>query len=239
MPKFLPIVPFAALLCSLGLSPVARAGEGDKCAVAGAAVETAMALPAGLLAAIGRIESGRRDTQTGAVLPWPWSINAAGRDEVFEDADQAIRRTRALIGQGVASIDIGCFQINLAAHPKAFVSLEDGFAPAANARAAGQLLLQLRAQLGSWPPAIAAYHSSTPSLGGPYRDRVLAAWGRTDLGMVAAAIAEPGTPPGLREIMWYPACCIVRVWTPTPQAGANIIVISPRDTGASVQSASR
>lgn len=233
------IVIVAALLGCIGFASITHAGEGDKCAVAGAAVETTMALPAGLLAAIGRIESGRRDTQTGAVLPWPWSINAAGRDEVYQDADQAIRRTRTLIGQGVASIDIGCFQINLAAHPTMFVSLDDGFDPAANARAAGRLLLQLRAQLGSWPPAIAAYHSSTPSLGGPYRDRVLAAWGRTDFETVATPVPESNTPPGLREIVWYPTCCIVKVWTPTPQAGPNVIVISPGNAATSVRSASR
>jgi hypothetical protein len=53
---------YCALLVRLigGLS-CARAGEGEKCAAAGISAEADLALPAGLLAAIGRVESGRRD----------------------------------------------------------------------------------------------------------------------------------------------------------------------------------
>jgi hypothetical protein len=224
MLNFSPVFYFALLVQLIcGLS-CARAGEGEKCADAAISAEADMALPAGLLTAIGRVESGRRDPATGAVLPWPWSINAAGRDEVFENADQAIRRTLVLLGQNVASIDVGCFQINLAAHPGAFPTLQNAFDPAANARAAGQFLLELRARLGEWPLAIAAYHSSTPALGFPYRDRVLAVW-RQEATAMAPVNAGPPAPQGLRSVTWSASCCAVKVWTPTPQAGANIIVL--------------
>ena len=205
----------------------ARAEDGADCVAAGTSVERSLQLPPGLLLAIGLVESGRRDAATGRVLPWPWSIDAAGRDEIFADPQAAAARTRALQSQGVASIDVGCFQINLAAHPGAFATIEQGFEPQANARAAGLLLVALHDQTGSWEQAIAYYHSATPALGGPYRDRVMAAWGHATDAVSVAAMAPPAAPAGLQVMQWAPVCCGVHVWTPASQPAAHVITLAP------------
>jgi len=53
--------------------------QGLLCRSAVDAAERASGIPAHLLAAISRVESGRRDPATGAVHPWPWSVNAEGQ----------------------------------------------------------------------------------------------------------------------------------------------------------------
>jgi hypothetical protein len=67
-------------------------------------------------------------------------------------------------------------QINLQNHPAAFASLDEAFDPAANTAYAARFLRALYVQTGSWPAAAAAYHSQTPGIGEPYRDRVMAIW---------------------------------------------------------------
>jgi hypothetical protein len=104
------------------------------CERAGAAAEQEGGLPAGLLLAIGRIESGRWDPQRNRVIPWPWSINAAGKGQWFGSKDDAALNTRAQLDAGTRSIDVGCFQINLLWHPTAFSNRDEAFDPSANAR---------------------------------------------------------------------------------------------------------
>jgi hypothetical protein len=71
---------------------------------------------------------------------------------------------------------VGCFQVNLLHHPFAFATLDEAFDPAANARYAAHFLVDLHSRFGTWPAAVAAYHSATQRLGEPYRDAVLSAW---------------------------------------------------------------
>ena len=121
-------------------------GSLNACEQAGIAAEQANGLPAGLLLAIGRVESGRWDATRGRMTAWPWTINAAGRGQFFDGPDTAARTVRALLEAGVRSIDIGCFQISLLWHPLAFSSLEQGFDPEANARYAARFLVMPRAE---------------------------------------------------------------------------------------------
>jgi soluble lytic murein transglycosylase-like protein len=164
------------LLLAALLSPPAAAEPGRLCRAAIQAAERAAGIPPQLLMAIGRVESGRRDPETGAHHPWPWTINAEGRGQFFPTKAAAIAEVRTLQARGVRSIDIGCMQVNLRHHPDAFTTLEDAFDPASNARYAARFLTELRAERGDWPAAAAAYHSRTPEFAGPYRARVMAAW---------------------------------------------------------------
>ncbi len=148
---------------------------GRQCRAAIAAAERGFAIPAGMLAAIGRVESGRR-TADGSVDPWPWSIDADGIGSVLASKPAAIEAVRALQARDVRSIDVGCLQVNLLQHPDAFASLEQAFDPAANASFAARFLVQLHAQTGDWPAAAALYHSATPALAAEYRRKVMAAW---------------------------------------------------------------
>jgi hypothetical protein len=138
--------------------------------------ERTVKLPGQLLAAIGRVETGRLDAQSNTWYPWPWTINTGGEGRFFESKVQAIAAVRALQAHGVTSIDVGCMQINLMHHPNAFPSLDQAFDPPSNALYAAHFLSQLFIQTNDWKQAAALYHSATPQLGADYRRRVLAAW---------------------------------------------------------------
>ncbi len=148
----------------------------DLCRPAIAAAERAHAIPHALLLAIGRVESGRRDPETGTFGPWPWTINAEGTGQFFPTKEAAIAAVRALQARGVRSIDVGCMQVNLHHHPHAFSSLEEAFDPWRNADYAARFLVDLRERTQSWTQAAAHYHSHTPEFAEAYKRRVLAAW---------------------------------------------------------------
>ena len=166
-----------ALLTSLTLLPLAaRAEPVQLCRSAIAAAERGSAIPAGLMQAIGRVESGRRNPETGAFGPWPWTINAEGQGRFFPNAPAAIAAVRELQARGVRVIDVGCMQINLHHHPQAFANLEEAFEPTANARYAAAFLTRLNETRRDWMLSASHYHSQTPNLAEAYRARVVAAW---------------------------------------------------------------
>ena len=166
----------------------AQAGVPDiaLCRAAIAATQVAAKLPTQMLDAIGAVESGRPDGG-GAIAPWPWTINVAGAGHLFATAAEAIAAVRTAQAQGIQSIDVGCMQINLQQHPAAFATLEEAFDPEANVRYAAAFLNRLHTDRGTWGNAIAAYHSSTPSLGSAYLSHVVLAWPTASAYGVAAA----------------------------------------------------
>ena len=146
------------------------------CDRAAARAERQWNLPAGLLAAIGTVESGRMDASGLHRRAWPWSINAEGWSYAATSKTDAISTVRALQARGIRLIDVGCFQVDLFYHPRAFASLNEAFDPEANARAASDILLLARFSATAWEPAIAAYHSASLLRGGWYLRQVMAAW---------------------------------------------------------------
>jgi hypothetical protein len=159
---------------------------GNLCRAAIAAAELRHGIPAGLLQAIGLVESGRTDPATGRRLPWPWAVNAEGRGALLESREAAIAHVRQAEVGGMRSIDIGCMQVNRMHHPHAFASLEQGFDPVANADYAARFLRRLREGPagGDWMKAAGFYHSQTPERAEGYRAKVQAALG--------GALAAPG-----------------------------------------------
>ena len=190
-PPFTRLVVLGLLVMGVGVQADARAqsappaGPGAACRAAIAIAERERGVPAGLLQAIGRVESGRRDPESGQFAPWPWTINAEGRGMFFPTREAAIAEVRQLQARGVRLIDIGCMQVNLHHHPNAFPGLEQAFDPLANARYAAQFLSELRSSTQDWARAAGHYHSQTPERAEPYRTRVLQAWA-----------GEQGRPPG-------------------------------------------
>jgi hypothetical protein len=200
--------------------------KGLACRSAVGAAERGSGIPPHLLAAISRVESGRRDPVTGDFHPWPWTVNAEGQGYFYESKAEAIAAVRGMQAQGIRSIDVGCMQINLMYHPDAFPSLDVAFDPQANAAYAVRFLKELFAQTGDWTKATATYHSATPDLGADYQRKVAAvlpeeshvatsvsgsplaqAWGAT---MAASAplgftrvlrLQSPGMAEGPRTIM--------------------------------------
>lgn len=171
-----PIWPDAGLAASAAVPLLARPAPGDECRTAIALAERSAGIPAKLLAAIGRVESGRRDPVSGNFAPWPWTVNAEGQGSFYDSKADAIAAVRQLRAGGMRSIDVGCMQINLMHHPNAFASLEAAFDPVQNAAYAAKFLNDLHTQTGEWTRAAAMYHSANPERGEPYRQKVLAAW---------------------------------------------------------------
>lgn len=133
-------------------------------------------IPARLLTAISLAESSRMDPRSRATIAWPWTVNAGGDARYYATKAQAVAGVRRLKARGVRNIDVGCMQINLMHHPKAFANLEAAFDPATNVAYAARFLKELYGNAGSWVSAVASYHSRDLRRGHPYMLRVLKIW---------------------------------------------------------------
>ena len=195
------------MLLLVSAQAVAQRPGIDLCRNAIATVERADYVPDRLMQAISIMESGRRDPVTG-VAAWPWTINVEGVGAMFDTKEEAIAAVRTNQAQGKRSIDVGCMQVNLIYHGDAFSSLEEAFDPVSNVRYAARFLKQLLDKTGSWPNAVAGYHSLTPDIGGEYAKKVLAIWARPNLGtqiVQQAAVSPQFRPPPAAAIAAAPA----------------------------------
>lgn len=208
-----------AVACLLALP----AWAANPCEQVALAVEKALELPPGLLVAIGRVESGKYDAELGRVVPWPWTIDVQGDGRRYDTALEVIMTTKWLREKGIQNIDVGCFQVSLMYHPDAFPTMEDAFDPLTNGRYAGKLLASLKERLGTWPDAVAAYHSADPAKGIPYREKVYASLNGTAV-PTAEANLEPIPPPqpaGPRQLSFG-----ITLWTASaPGASPSVIHI--------------
>jgi Transglycosylase SLT domain len=182
-------------------------------------------VPAGLMAAIGRVESGRRDPVSMALHPWPWTVDAEGQGTFYDTKDEAIAAVRALQARGMRSIDVGCMQVNLMQHPAAFSSLAEAFDPAANADYAGRFLVELHGQSGTWPAAVALYHSATPDVGEAYRQKVMAVWPEEQF------LAEAAPRVALAQA-WRATLGPAGLFPPPPRRDAGVRVIPQMAAGS-------
>ncbi len=182
--RFKAAVAGSALFATLiALAPISVAStdktslrSNDLCAGPILRTEGLRGIPVRLLRAISLAESGRLNPGGRATIAWPWTVNAGGDARYYATKAQAIAGVRRLKARGVRNIDVGCMQINLMYHPKAFANLEAAFDPATNVAYAARYLKELRGKSGSWVSAIASYHSSDMRRGYPYMLRVLKIW---------------------------------------------------------------
>jgi len=221
-----------ALLLFAALLParVAAMEPASACMEAAARAERNWTLPPDLIGAIGRVESGRFNQATGRVSPWPWTVNADGAGHYFASLAEAVAFVRLLQSRGVRLIDIGCFQVDLYYHPAAFASLEEAFDPGANADYAARFLTVLRGRTGSWPAAIAGYHSGLAPEGEGYRQKVMTQWASA-----GAAVATIADPPGAGRIparqpspdpyvvLMSPAARAIPVFGPSAMSGFRTV----------------
>ncbi|MGH7155666.1 MAG: lytic transglycosylase domain-containing protein, partial [Acetobacteraceae bacterium] len=122
------------------------------------------ATPPGLLAVMSKVESGRPAPPSGALQPWPWTVDADGQGMFFPDKQEAVTWSRQALASGaVTYLDVGCMQIDLRMHPAAFRDLEEAFDPTANALYGARYLRELHdgAAAGNWFTAVGMYHSQT------------------------------------------------------------------------------
>lgn len=148
----------------------------EACDRAAARAEAKWRIPAGLLSAIGAVESGRRDLGVAGRVAWPWTMNIAGAGVRQINKESAVATVRSFQIGGFQVIDVGCFQVDLFYHPEAFGTLEQAFDPEANADAAARILTGLHDRTGSWDRATAAYHSASPAEGARYLAAVRFVW---------------------------------------------------------------
>jgi hypothetical protein len=177
-----------ALLIGLGVaatvsSPSLAAGNSgiyvensNTCRDAISVTEQKMRLPAGIMQAISLAESGRWHKPSRSRFAWPWTVTAHGKGRFYPSKDTAIAAVRKLKADGVKNIDVGCMQVNLKYHPKAFKNLDDAFDPAINARYAANLFAKLRRSTRSITRAVAHYHSTTRHRNRPYTKKVVKFW---------------------------------------------------------------
>lgn len=253
------LVPVLIALTALSLStPTAQAApriEGthanaaqhwNTCRQAAYALEDIHHTPRGLIAAITLTETGRRGPQ-GKLEAWPWTINAEGRGYHFTSKREAIRAVRRLMAEGKRSIDIGCMQVNLRFHPRAFTSLEEAFDPEANIAYAISFLKDLHRKSRSWDMAVGNYHSYSPALNQRYFKKVRTLWnkekrrGPMKIARAArpalidttttASISRSASPPQNREAQNRPNPSV------TPSRQKNLpTVVSKRRTIAGLRS---
>jgi Transglycosylase SLT domain len=159
------------------------------CASAVQQAEQKYATPPGLLNAIAKAESGRRISGAATLQPWPWTLNVDGQGLFFASKEQAVAGALKALTHGSSFTDVGCLQVDLQFHPKAFHSLEEALDPVANADYAARFLVSLHDVTGgNWFAAVGLYHSRSPELARLYREHVTA----VGLGI------SPGRPGKLR-----------------------------------------
>lgn len=130
-----------------------------------------------LLTTISKVETGRWNEQRQQSMAWPWTINAQGKGRFFATKAEAVREVKRLQAQGVKSIDVGCMQINLAYHGKAFASVEDALDPQKNVEYGAKFLKKLyENKKGDWIKAAMAYHSSVPFKARRYKNKLASAY---------------------------------------------------------------
>lgn len=134
--------------------------------------EMRQGIPRGLLLAIAEVESGRANPLTGQLEPWPWTVQSGYEPLYFDTKAEAVRWVSDAMARGVNSIDVGCMQISLLFHPRAFDTAEQAFEPRRNADYAAKFLHRLYASTGQWRQATGLYHSRTNALAEPYEMRV-------------------------------------------------------------------
>jgi len=218
------------------------------CDRAAAHAEAEWHLPAGLLAAIGIVESGRSGLGSALPVAWPWSINAGGSGFYLSSQPAAIAAVRALQAAGWKTIDVGCFQVDLFYHPEAFATLETAFDPDANAQAAARILALSRFSGSSWAMAIALYHSASQTRGAQYLRQVQAVWpwARTrstaaeypyavllspaarQVRVITAADAAAQPAANLPRVLGPQEATAVLQWTAAPQHGLPVVLTPPR-----------
>lgn len=133
-------------------------------------------VPTHLLSAIASTESGRYHNGLKISVPWPWTINAEGKGYYFDSKEEAVAAARKLQQRGVTSMDVGCMQVNLYHHSRAFASLEKAFDPETNIAYAASFLRALYQESASWKKAASDYHSKTPQRGTQYVGIVYDKW---------------------------------------------------------------
>lgn len=155
------------------LSAKERASDSSLCLAAAKEAGADYGVNFDLLQTIAAVESGVWNEFHNAYVAWPWTVNAKGRGYYFKTKEEAIAAAKKFIASGITSIDVGCMQINMKFHGKAFSSLEDAMDPQQNVRYSAKFLRTLYSRNGNdWKQAAKNYHSGNSTEGTLYANRL-------------------------------------------------------------------
>ena len=193
------LVTFSCAWMVTGAVHVALA-SGTVCDQAADQAASRIGIPAGIMRALTRTETGRNEN--GALTPWPWSMNVEGKGRWFATRKEAEAYLQDVSSSGIRNFDVGCFQINYRWHGTAFTSPNAMLEPIGNALYAARFLRALYEEKGDWIEAAAAYHSRTPKYATRYKarfERILA-----NLQNSSAEAAVAGGVSQERRVNSYP-----------------------------------
>ena len=126
-----------------------------------------------LLQTIAVVESGKWDHLQNRYVAWPWTVNIQGKGHYFDSREEAIKAVKEAQAKGITSIDVGCMQINLKYHGKAFSSIEEALEPENNVKYSAKFLRTLYSSNGrDWKKAAKRYHSGNAKEGEIYTQRL-------------------------------------------------------------------
>ena len=146
----------AGLLC-LCPCAVARAGTPDRVPAAYRLAARQAGVPAAVLYAVALQESGMRFR--GRLVPWPWTLDVAGRSLRFATRLEAcIGLHRAIARVTLLQIDAGLGQINLGYQAGRYAFPCELIDPYRNLAIAARILREQHAAGGDWLAAIGRYH---------------------------------------------------------------------------------
>lgn len=131
-------------------------------------------IPHGLLASIAYTESGQYIHKIKEKVIWPWTVNANGQSYYLKNKQEAINIVQKLRKSGIQVIDVGCMQINLLYHAKAFKSLDEALHPQSNIEYAAKFLRTLYDKEKSWHKAVCYYHSKREAKYSKYYCKIMA-----------------------------------------------------------------
>jgi len=172
------VLPLSEVRAGTWRAPGPIEKQGKLCAKAIKSAERHYRIPRQLLAAISLAESGRYSKTRRATFAWPWTVRSGKFSRFLPNRAAAIHTVRQLQARGIRNIDVGCMQVNLSYHPKAFADLNAAFDPAKNVTYAARFLTRLQRSKRSWSRAVGLYHSAKPAKGLPYWRRVMRLWGK-------------------------------------------------------------
>lgn len=169
----------ALALAVLSLSPVASAHAQSDIPLAFRETAAFWDIPdPALLYAVALAES-KRQLPNGALRPWPWTLNVAGKGYFYESETQAWAALYEFIAAGEHNIDIGLMQINYRWNEDTLIDPYTALDPAANLNMGAKILAAEYRASGDWDVAVGRYHSpgSSPAQrarAARYRDHVAA-----------------------------------------------------------------
>ncbi len=135
-------------------------------------------VPSTLLYAVALNES-RVKTNRGRVIPWPWTMNHAGKGYYFASRKELYAEAQRLTAAGVRLFDLGPAQVNWRWHSERFESLWAATDPYVNLTTGAAILAEEYRRTGDWWTAVGRYHSpGNAGRAANYARNVRAKWER-------------------------------------------------------------